>query len=96
VATAYQLLNGEGDVDTAHRLLVRAIDALADPHDAHNKTLHEALYSLIMASFFGGRAELWESVHAAVTWRFTLTSAKNVVLVHGGFVDGSGWRGPVH
>ena len=66
VAAAYQLLNGDGDVDTAHRLLVDAIDALPDSRDAHNKTLHEALYSLLVVSFFGGRAELWGSVHATV------------------------------
>src|SRR5688572_1248090 len=26
-------------------------------------------------------------------WRSSMTVVKNVVLVHGGFVDGSGWRG---
>jgi DNA-binding CsgD family transcriptional regulator len=66
VAGAYHLLNGNGDVDTAHRLLVAAIEMLAEPGDARNKTLIEALYTLLMVSFFGGRAELWPSFHTAV------------------------------
>ena len=59
VAGAYHLLHGEGDVDTAHRLLITAISEQDDPRDAHNKVLIEALYTLIMICFFGGRAELW-------------------------------------
>ena len=66
VAGAYHLLNENGDVDSAHRLLVGAIEMLADPGDAHNKTLVEALYTLLMVSFFGGRAELWPAFHTAV------------------------------
>jgi DNA-binding CsgD family transcriptional regulator len=66
VAGAYHLLNENGDVDSAHRLLAGAIEMLAEPGDAHNKTLIEALYTLLMVSFFGGRAELWPPFHAAV------------------------------
>jgi ATP/maltotriose-dependent transcriptional regulator MalT len=66
VAGAYHLLNENGDVDSAHRLLVAAIEMLAEPGDAHNKTLVEALYTLLMVSFFGGRAELWPAFHTAV------------------------------
>jgi DNA-binding CsgD family transcriptional regulator len=66
VAGAYHLLNENGDVDSAHRLLAGAIEMLAEPGDAHNKTLVEALYTLLMVSFFGGRAELWPAFHAAV------------------------------
>jgi DNA-binding CsgD family transcriptional regulator len=65
VAGAYHLLNESGDVDNAHRLLVHAIKALPDPADAHNKVLIEALYTLLMVSFFGGRLELWDAFHAA-------------------------------
>jgi DNA-binding CsgD family transcriptional regulator len=66
VAGGYHLLNGTGDVDSAHRLLAGAINALAEPGDAHNKTLIEALYTLLMVCFFAGRAELWRDFHAAV------------------------------
>jgi DNA-binding CsgD family transcriptional regulator len=66
VAGAYHLLNESGDIDSAHRLLVTAIEALPDPGDARNKTLVEALYTLLMIAFFGGRAELWPPFHTAV------------------------------
>lgn len=66
VAGAYHLLNENGDVDSAHRLLTGAIQMLADPADTHDKTLVEALYTLLMVSFFGGRPELWPPFHAAV------------------------------
>lgn len=66
VAGAYHLLNETGDVDSAHRLLTAAIEALPDPGDARNKTLAEALYTLLMICFFGGRAEMWDDFHIAV------------------------------
>ena len=65
VAGAYHLLNFSGEVDGAHRLLTAAIEALPDPSDAADKTLVEALYTLLMVSFFGGRPELWPAFHTA-------------------------------
>ena len=59
VAGAYFLLNDDGEVDLAHRLLVGAIESVPDASDARNKQLHEALYNLLMICFFGGRAELF-------------------------------------
>src|SRR5206468_7681473 len=60
VAAAYLLLNGDGDgdVDTAHRLLVGAIRAKGD--DASDTVLEEALATLLQVCVFGGRGELWE------------------------------------
>jgi DNA-binding CsgD family transcriptional regulator len=66
VASTYHLLNGDGDVDTAHRLMVGAIETLADPGDAHNKVLIEGLYTLLLVCFFGGRPELWEPFDASI------------------------------
>lgn len=66
VASAYNLLNGDGDVDTAHRLLVGAIETTADPSDAHNTILVEAIYNLLEVCFFAGRAELWEPFERAI------------------------------
>ena len=66
MAAAYHLLNGVGDVDTAHRLLVGAIETCADPSDANDEVLVEAIYNLLEISFFGGRAELWEPFDRAV------------------------------
>jgi hypothetical protein len=62
---AYHLLNGDGDLDTAHRLLVGALETLTDPTDAHDEVLVEAIYGLLEVCFFGGRAELWPPFHRA-------------------------------
>jgi len=59
VAGAYHLLHGDGDVDTAYRLLLNSVREQNDPRDAHDKVLIEGLYTLIMICFFGGRADLW-------------------------------------
>lgn len=66
VAGAYHLLHGDGDGDTAHRLLVTAIGEQDNPRDAHDKVLIEALYTLIMICFFGGRAELWPPLQSII------------------------------
>ena len=66
MAAAYHLLNGVGDVDTAHRLLVGAIETCADPSDANNEVLVEAIYNLFGICFCGGRAELWEPFDRAL------------------------------
>jgi len=66
VAAGYHLLNGDGDVDTAHRLLVGAIEMLPDPTDAHDELLVEAIYNLLEVCFFGGRADRWSPFYRAV------------------------------
>jgi DNA-binding CsgD family transcriptional regulator/tetratricopeptide (TPR) repeat protein len=67
VAGAYYLLNADGDIDTAHRLLVGAIGNLPDSRNAHDKVLIEALYTLLLVCFFGGRADMWEPFDAMVS-----------------------------
>jgi DNA-binding CsgD family transcriptional regulator len=60
VAAAHHLqLSGDGDIDTAHRLLVGAIEMQPEPYDAASGTMVEALYTLGWVCYFGGRAELW-------------------------------------
>ncbi len=66
VAAGYHLLNGDGDVDTAHRLLVGAIETAPDPSDAQDEVLVEAIYNLLEVCFFGGRADLWPPFHRAM------------------------------
>ena len=66
MAAAYHLLNGVGDVDTAHRLLAGAIETCADPSDANDEVLIEAIFLLFEVCFYGGRAELWEPFDRAV------------------------------
>ncbi|WP_203777215.1 AAA family ATPase, partial [Paractinoplanes deccanensis] len=62
-AAAYMLVNGDGDVDTAHAVLVGAIDAGGPELDAGNDDLIEALHTLLLVCWWAGRPELWEPFH---------------------------------
>jgi DNA-binding CsgD family transcriptional regulator len=66
VAAAYQLLNGDGDLNTAHRLLVGAIESQPDSTNAHDEVLVEAIYNLLEVCFFGGREDLWPPFRRAM------------------------------
>lgn len=65
LAASYLLLNAECEIDTAHRLLVSAIEAHPGRHDPGDAVLGEALHSLLMMCWFGGRPGLWEPFEAA-------------------------------
>ncbi|AEY85363.1 LuxR-family transcriptional regulator [Streptomyces hygroscopicus subsp. jinggangensis 5008] len=62
LACAHQLLNSDGDVDAAHRLLTTALLNARLEEDDYPSTTAEALYLLMMCAFFGGRGELWQPV----------------------------------
>lgn len=66
IATAYLLLNSDGEVDTAHTLLAAAIESAASHPDRDDDGLVEALYTLSLVCHFGGRPELWQPFHAGV------------------------------
>ncbi len=66
VAQAYYLLNSRGEVDAAHQMLVREINALEDPADGHDKVLVETIQTLLQICHFGGRAQLWEPFDVAL------------------------------
>lgn len=61
---AFVLLNGDGDVDTAHRLLVSALQNTA-PGSVPGHVLDEAVHTLMMVCFVGDRPELWRAFEAA-------------------------------
>lgn len=65
VAAAAYLLNGEGDVNAAHRMLFGAI-AVREVLDGSDNGLIEALWFLIAICVFGGRAELWQSMDGLI------------------------------
>ena len=67
VAAAFVLLNGDGDVITAHRLLTQAIEDQARPYRISDTGVFEAVYGLFLMSRLGGRPELWMSFHAAMS-----------------------------
>ena len=66
VAAVHMLLQADGDIDTAHRLLVSAIDTKAGPYDASDDTLIQALQSLMAVCYHGGRPELWPAFDTAI------------------------------
>jgi DNA-binding CsgD family transcriptional regulator len=57
---ALVLLNGDGDVSTAHRLLIGAMQA-AEGQEISPVTIEQALRALDLVCYFGGRADLWKS-----------------------------------
>ena len=59
IASAFLLLSSDGEVDTAHQLLVAAIEGAASRPERDDEGLIEALYTLSLVCHFGGRAELW-------------------------------------
>ena len=65
VAAAHHLLNGDGDIDRAHRALVRAIDA-AVLSDVRGGPLDEALHNLLVVCHVSGRPEPWTALERAV------------------------------
>jgi DNA-binding CsgD family transcriptional regulator len=69
-AAAFLLLNGDGDLPTAHRLLAGAISGAirgADHGgDGRDRGLTEALMSLALISWLGGKPELWDPVYQAL------------------------------
>ncbi|MGP4020685.1 AAA family ATPase [Saccharopolyspora sp. 5N708] len=65
-AAVYLLINRDGDVDTAHRLLVGAVEAGEHGYDGQDNALVEALHTLLLVCWFGGRPELWEPFYAAL------------------------------
>ncbi|MFJ6632498.1 AAA family ATPase [Streptomyces sp. NPDC091376] len=70
VATAIHLLNSYGDIDTAHRVLSGAVALHATPYDPTDATLLDAVFTLLMVCFYGGRAELWSAFDEALA-KFT-------------------------
>ena len=66
VAASAFLLQGDGDVATAHRLLVGALESREGAHDARDPVLAEALHSLMMVCSYGGEEDLWQPFEAAM------------------------------
>ncbi|MGV9915369.1 ATP-binding protein [Streptomyces tendae] len=64
--SAFLLLNGEGDIDTAHRLLTGAIEAGDHDWDAGDDALVEALFTLATLSWYSGDAQKWQPLLRAL------------------------------
>jgi DNA-binding CsgD family transcriptional regulator len=66
VAASAFLLNADGDIATAHRLLVGAIEGREGTPDARDPVLAEALHSLLMVCTYGSDADLWQPFEDAM------------------------------
>jgi DNA-binding CsgD family transcriptional regulator len=66
VAASSLLLNADGDVATAHRLLVGAIEGRPGTLDARDPVVAEALHSLLMVCTFGWEEDLWRPFEDAM------------------------------
>ncbi|MVO85389.1 AAA family ATPase [Streptomyces sp. p1417] len=66
-AAVQLVLNGDGDLVTAHRLLVGAIEEGGHGYDADDPALVDALHFLLLLCNYGAREELWAPYCAAVS-----------------------------
>ncbi|CAG6390682.1 hypothetical protein SCOCK_10150 [Actinacidiphila cocklensis] len=66
-AAVQLVLNSDGDLATAHRLLVGAIERGDHGYDAEDPALNDALHFLLLLCNYGAREELWAPYYAAVS-----------------------------
>ncbi|MFJ3903967.1 AAA family ATPase [Streptomyces sp. NPDC090025] len=86
-AAASRLLNGDGDADTAHRLLAGAIRTHAHAGGADDYILREALHTLLMVCFFSGRADHWPAFDSSVSDVLRRTPDPLLNVLRGAFGD---------
>jgi DNA-binding CsgD family transcriptional regulator len=60
------LMSDDGDIATAHQLLVGAIQTADHGYDTHDGGLIEAMHTLALVCWVGGRPELWEPFYDAL------------------------------
>jgi DNA-binding CsgD family transcriptional regulator len=65
-AAAYVVLNDDGDLATAHRLLSGAIQTADHGYDAHDGGLIEAMHTLALLCWFSGTPQAWEPFYDAL------------------------------
>lgn len=94
LAAAAQLLNHDGDLDTAHRLLTNAVEMLADTPDVDPDVVAEALHMLLFTCFFGARPDLWEPFDRAMRW-LTPNASTLLPLLNATFRDPARTARPV-
>ncbi|MGO9779497.1 MAG: ATP-binding protein [Streptosporangiaceae bacterium] len=94
VTASHLLLNADGDIDTAHRLLVTAIDTKPEPCQAGDETIVQALQTLMAVCYNGGRAELWPAFDTAIS-RLAPHSPPDLLLLSQTIADPARTAAPV-
>ncbi|QLY29013.1 helix-turn-helix transcriptional regulator [Nocardia huaxiensis] len=89
LAASFQLLNSEGDVTTASRLLLAGLHAAAEEESRDQDTVIEALHTLLSIGFYSGPDGPWTEIDAALE-RVVVEPEDTLALLRGPFVD------PVH
>ncbi|WP_435745170.1 helix-turn-helix transcriptional regulator [Nocardioides sp. SYSU DS0663] len=80
VATAYMLLNSDGDATVAHRFLTAAIDTALTEPDHDREALSRGLYTLVVMCHYAGRVEYWEDYDDLVARMGTSAPADAILL----------------
>ncbi|MBO1752525.1 helix-turn-helix domain-containing protein [Actinotalea sp. BY-33] len=62
VATAYMLVNSDGDVEMAYQLLTIAVESALAETDPDREALSRALYTLVVLCHYAGRVDYWEGL----------------------------------
>jgi DNA-binding NarL/FixJ family response regulator len=62
-AAALLMINGDGDVHTAHRLLTGAIETGEHGWRADDPALDEAMHTLLLLSWYAGSPQHWAAFH---------------------------------
>ncbi len=65
-AATFLMLGGDGDVHTAHRLLVGAIETTDHGYRADDSALIEAMHTLLLLSWYAGTPAHWEPFFRAL------------------------------
>src|ERR671911_2135486 len=86
VATAYLLLNSDGNAETAAHLLLVAIDSALNEPDQDCDGLSEALFTLVLICHYAAREEYWDAFHDAMG-RLVAGAAPEVQLLADVFAD---------
>lgn len=66
ISKALTMVNSDGELLVAHRLLAQAVTAYAGPDPARDSAYIAALQALFMLNVFGSDPELWRPYHEAV------------------------------
>ncbi|OAN33889.1 AAA family ATPase [Mycolicibacterium iranicum] len=85
-AATFLMLNGDGDVDTAHRLLVGAIETADHGYRADDVALIEAMHTLLLLAWYAGTPAHWEPFFRALR-KLTPEPPEILALVSKTFAD---------